>query len=402
MTELHESPQLHAALHVLADGPPPDLANLVVAGAIRRRARTRMITVAATLTTVLAIGLPVTVLQHRAPPGVTPGRPTASLPAPSIGFPANPTGHANPPRPGGGPQVLDAYVIEGAPGASSSWLLDRGTGRYTQLPFAHVALSPDGSMLAVQAPPRAGNDPLGQIGVISRGDALAGDFQRVHWLGLGEGPVWSPDGRKLLFQSAGTQAVPSPVPSHLTHAVRKFAVVQVGSWQRTDVPVDLDLRIYWGVSIGWSKDSNQLVYPSVSPQSTAVHVIFGPMQYVNLDGTLGRRAGADSDSVGPDAYSPSRQRVIIGNLNRPRVVDSTDWHTIMAAKDAKTQFVGWYDESHVIALRWPDVAGDHAQLQVLDLSGHVTRQVEMPGNTMLFAQFRSSVGLTGNAAQLGF
>jgi hypothetical protein len=67
-----------------------------------------------------------------------------------------------------------------------------------------------------------------------------------------------------------------------------------------------------------------------------------------------------------------------------------------------TQFVGWYDDDHVIAITQPPNTGDQPVLQVLDMSGHVTKQVAMPGNTQMSMQFRSSAGLTGEAVNLGF
>jgi hypothetical protein len=402
MTELHESPELHAALHQLTDGPPPDLANLVVAGAVRRRTRTRMLTVAATLATVLAIALPLVVLQHRAPPGHDPGPPSTTLPLPSLGTPAIATGYAHPPIPGGGPQVLDAFVISPNPGTGISMLLDRATGHYVKLPFSQITLSPDGTMLAVRSRGADYGDPTVQVGVVSRADALAGRVDRVRWLAFGSSPVWSPDGGKLLVDTTPPNRVlPSPLPSGLT-ARRDLAVFQVGSWQRADLGVTLDAQGYY-IGFGWSADSSQLVYPLVKQESTPDHTVLGDMQYLHLDGTPGQRVRSDGDSIsGVDAYSPSRHRVIVGGSTQDRVVDSSDWHTVMSGHTSEIQFVGWYDEDHVIAIKRTEPGGDRPVLQVLDMSGRVTKQVAMPGNTYMLMQFRSSAGLTGDAAKLGF
>jgi hypothetical protein len=391
------------ALHALTEHePPPDLVGRVVTGANRRRRHNLMLT-AASLAAVLAVALPVVALDHRAGPAGSTAHPTYPDPGTSVPPPINtaptPTGSARPPRPGGGPEVLDAFVILAAdPADQTSMLLNRTTGEYVELPFASITLSPDGNTLAVESRGTR-SDAHRQVGVVSRADALSSGAARVRWLTEGSRPVWSPDGTKLLVETTRyPTAFPSPDPGH---DERRLAVFDAGDWQRSDFGLALDLRSPY-VTFGWSADSNHLVVPLRAPHDSDANPRGGDLQYVNLNGTLGQRVSVAGDMIaGPDAYSPARQRVIIGGIAGNRVVDATDWHTIYTDKDGV--LAGWYDEGHVIRIRWaePD-SGGTPYLEVVDLAGHVTRQLPMPGNTTLGVQFRSSAGLTGDATKLGF
>lgn len=391
------------ALHTLAASEPtPDLAGRVIAGANRRRRRNVVLTTAVSVGAVVAVSLPAVVLRHDVGGGTAtrPAYPPPSTGRPvPIGSPVNPTGSARPPVPGGGPMVLDTFYISAAGNADqTTMLLNRATGKYVELPYGSATLSPDGALLAVQSRGTE-NDAYGQVGVISRADALSGATSRVHWLVEGKAPVWSPDGSKLLVDTTPAHQVdPSPLagPIH-----RELAVFTVGDWHRADLRLSLNLN-HRDVPFGWTADGTQLVVPLRAPSNDG-RPVPGDMQYVNLDGTLGRQVHTVGDAItDTDAYSPSRQLVIVGGIgDHDRVVDAATWHTVYT--DAPGELAGWYDEQHVIRIRWaePD-SGATPYLEVVDLSGHVTKQVPMPGNTHLAVQFRSSAGLTGAAAKLGF
>lgn len=398
MTDVRE------ALHSLTEGvPPPDLTDRVVAGARHRRRRSMLATAAVSVAAVAAVTLPVTMTRHDGSPAERRTYPnTGTSVPPPIGTATQPTGSARPPRPGGGPVVLDAFVISGDPALATSKLLNRATGAYVTLPFSSIRLSPDGNTLAVGSRASGMYDPRQQVGVVSRADALAGRTDRVRWLGVGHEPVWSPDGTKLLVDTTPpTQVDPSPRIDG-TLVPRRLAVFQVGGWQRSDLTLQLDIAGHW-LQFGWAADSAHLLIPLWSDRSTPEHTVGGDMQYVNLDGTLGQRVPVTGGVIGGEAYSPSRQRVIVSGVwAADRVVDSA-WHTVLTSSGGGSQFVGWYDDQHVIEVVWARAdSGDTPYLKVVDMSGHVLKQIPMPGNTYLDVMFRSSAGLTGAAAQLGF
>jgi Tol biopolymer transport system component len=63
--------------------------------------------------------------------------------------------------------------------------------------YSRLAWSPDGKWLAV-----AGEAELGQDGKVSLWILPPGGSD-VHALGVGDQPVWSPDGTQLIYQSGG-------------------------------------------------------------------------------------------------------------------------------------------------------------------------------------------------------
>jgi hypothetical protein len=374
---------LHATVVPPTLAPPADLAGSVLHD-LRRQRRTRMLVTALASVAALAAGavaVPAGLSRLDSGTGpdivaVEPGTPS-SLPFP---------------RPGGGPQAIQAYGFTAR--TNSTFLLDPVTGRYLEYPFEHAVLSPDLTMLAVVGPDGPGvversalfRDGMSAIQPVDRPDA----FGR---------PVWSPDETAVLFSSMYKDDA-SRTTSFTAHRY------DVDTGRITDTPINLDLL---GTSVGWAADSTRYLALERGAQGNDT-VDPGPLRYIEPDGTLGEPLVFDGGYVGgAESYSPSGEYVFVHASDimteqpvTTRVLDVATGEVVATLPGDRAVPIGWYDDTTVALITrhgTPEVA-----LELVDITtDEVTERIPLRGlpdpRTL---QIGSSEGLTGAAEEFGF
>ena len=151
-------------------------------------------------------------------------------------------------------------------------MLDVRTGRYRELPYETVLLSPDLRRLAVSDGDR--------IGIADRARLLADGGRAVTWttVPVGPGLAWSPDGTALLSDVLAKDG------GAVTHTVLRY---QLRTGQVTSTPVPAGIQLIG--TAAWAANSRDyLLLPVVA--ETAGTVTPGPLRTLHPDGHLGPTA----------------------------------------------------------------------------------------------------------------
>lgn len=338
--------------------PPPDLADTVLRG-VRRRRAAPLVAVAAAAAAV-AIVVPLAVLR----PGgdgapAAPSSPSAVDPAPDRPAPTQL------PALGGGPRTLHAFTMAST-GRTS--LLDVRTGRYQELPYETVLLSPDLRRVAVEKDER--------VGIADRSALLRDGERAVSWTNLpgGSGLMWSPDGVALLL---GTLEKTS---SSVSHTVLRY---DLRTRLVTSTPVPTGITLIGTPT--WAANSRDYLLLPVGAESTQ-GVRPGPLRVLHPDGTLGRVLPGPGGVVdGPAAYSPSGELMVadtgdimMGKPGPSAVLDARTGEEVGTLPPSTGTVIGWYDERTVVRLSGLDVS--EAALLLLDArTGRTVRTIPLPG-----------------------
>lgn len=314
--------------------------------------------------------------------------PATLAPPPALAAPpAAATDPAGPvfPRPGGGPRAIHVLTAQAV-----SYLLDPATGRYRELPYPTLLLSPDGRTVALEA----ADD--GRIGVADRAELLRVGAAAVRWTDLPGGAInWSPDGTALLTTTPDK-------------ATRRIVVNRYDL--ATDTLRHTPVSFATEGAAGWAADSRRYVVRLPGPDPEIPN---GPLRYVEPDGTPGPLVGASGHIWDADAYSPSRRYAIVepargypfppepAPWQYPRILDLVSGRLVATIR-TDWPLLGWYDSRRVVRVA-PGPAGQPTTLEVIDVfTGQVTRRVPAPGLPAYRIQLGSSAGLCGPAAALGF
>jgi hypothetical protein len=241
---------------------------------------------------------------------------------------------------GKGPATIVAFTVEATDRTS---LLDPATGRYVQVPYRAVAVSPDGRRVAVHDGRRTG--------LTDRA------LTRVHWLDLiGDAPQWSPDGKALL----------------VTRLDRPGGYLV----QRYDLATDsVSTTRLDGVELAgatmWAADSRD--YLILRPDG---------VQLLRPDGSLGLYVRAASTG-GVVRFNPSRTLATIDLTGDDPVTAVWDVGTehqtavLQPYTDPWPKDVGWKDDTTVVRL-------DRDRLILVDArTGRPTTVVPLPGVPVL-------------------
>ena len=103
------------------------------------------------------------------------------------------------------------------------------------------------------------------------------------------------------------------------------------------------------------------------------------IQFYDLDGVPGRRLDSEGFLGAGGAFSPDGLRIATwNNSSHHNVIRILDAGTgavgaTFAIADQTVHLIGWYDQDHVMALD----RGQGNTVQILDLAGHVTRNVAL-------------------------
>lgn len=208
-----------------------------------RRRRGQLVAVAAAVA--VAVVLPITVLR---PAG---GQPPAATPAPTeAGLSPAPPAPTRLPALDGGPRALHAFTAA-ASGRTS--VLDVRTGRYRELPYETVQLSPDLARIAVM-------DRRGRTGIAGRAALLRDGDRAVSWTALpaGSGLLWSPDGSALLLATLDKSA------GAVSHTVLRY---DLRSRLVTSTPVPAGIALIGTPT--WAANSRDYLLLPVAEESGA-------------------------------------------------------------------------------------------------------------------------------------
>lgn len=342
---------------------------------------------AGALTAFCALVVPVLVTHGVADAATRSARPEVG-PAP-VGRPAPQTadGTVTFPRPGGGPQAIQALsTLDG-----TAYVLNTRAGEYRKVPYVSVTISPDGSTVAVE-------NVDGQIGVVSR-TAVGGGAVRWTSLPPGSPAGWSPDGTALLTTTLDKET--------RTFTAHRYDVA-TGQLRHTPINLECDT-----CTAGWAADSVRYV---VQLRGADPDLPTGPLGYLNPDGTPGPLMGAEGHIWDAGSYSPSRRYAVVepsrgggfegadptqlADWQLPRILDLTTGETVRTLPTSYP-VLGWYDERQVVTVAY---AGPGTTvLEVVDIhTGLVSRQVSAPGLPPMILQIGSSEQLRADAAEYGF
>jgi Tol biopolymer transport system component len=376
MTDQLERELPTALARLGADEPAP----VDVAGRALRRARR---TAAVRLTTATAAIAGVTAAAIFTGTALTGGQPTPA------GSGVASTGRGTPGRdvPGAaGLRVVSAYSCNGVAVdnrgrtlAQHSLLLDRATGRFTRVSYCDVLPSPDGTRALV----RAGNGGVTHPGI----GVLDVASRQVRWItgydGVG---AWSPDSRRIVLTGGptGLSQTDSTRPENNGIVLVDARTAQVQSFSPIAGRAADGLGSY-GV---WTPDGNAIAFTVCPCPPGSTHEgpwpIIGIRLY-DLHGHAIRTLPANRGLWTADAFSPDGSRMVLTTENQVggpvQIADTrTGSVTRTVALPAGNMFLGWYDRSHLVTLA--GVTDRHRTgqfpLQLIDLSGRVTRTVPLP------------------------
>lgn len=356
-----------------APQPPPNLADLALAGARRQSYRRATVSAGLALVAVSSVTAAASGVLTGDSPSTTPsGAPTlgpsclvdVTPPAtpPSI---ATPSGDPVFPAPGGGPRAVEVYGTRFSPDAGS-YLLDREDGTYHALPWL-VSVSPNGAQVAVF------DDAQGRVGLADRSALLAHGEEAITWLELprSNGPLWSPDGTALLSTTTFRDET-----DRIRFTVHRY---DIATGEQTSTPVPWGGDELVASRVGWAADSQRYV-ALVREIDDQGRVVAGRVQYLYPDGSPGDPIDVPGGLVGgAEAYSPSRRHVILDTsgvmLEQPacsRIVDVLTGQAAVVFAPGETP-VGWYSDTAFV--RQKDGA-----LQVVDLATlAVLKEVDLSG-----------------------
>jgi len=353
--------------------PPPNLADLALAGARRQTYRRAAVTTGLALVAVGSVTAAASAVMPGGPPPATtpPAGPTLGSSClvevtPPATPPSVPTSSADPvfPAPGGGARAVEVYGTRFSPDAGS-YLLDLTDGTYHALPWL-VSVSPDGTQVAVF------DDGQGRVGLADRSALLAQGEAAITWLELprSNGPLWSPDGTALLSTTTIRDAT-----DHIGFVVTRYDIA-TGEQTTTQIPWGDQLV---GSRVGWAADS-QGYLAMIREIDDEGREVAGPVQYLNPDGTPGASIDVPGGLVGgAEAYSPSRRYLILDASGVmleeracSRIVDVTTGEAVVVFAPGEIP-VGWYSETAFVRQK-------DGVLQVVDLATlAVLKEVDLSG-----------------------
>lgn len=349
---------LRAALADLTDGPPPPGLAAVAIRTARRQRRTRL----------AAAGL-VAVAALAAAPVAWAVLPAADNP-PGTGTPAGGPWPA-------GPLVVTAYTDY----RDTSLVLDYATGEYVEMPYRHVAPSPDGTRAVVRDGDGSWAHPL-RVGVL---DLATGEVRWIDGLTGGRGAAWSPDGEEILVteteRSTGLQGF-----AIVDAETLEYRFVDHGDVLAPDVNA-AGARYVWapggeGIVLATSVDTGTESAPDVS---------WG-VRFYDRSGELQRSLPMPGPVESEAAFSPDGTRMAVRDpyVGGPVTVVDTQTGEVVArvpvrgwSADTWGDIVGWADDDHLLvrsALPGRYEEPPSSRLAVVDLSGRIVEEVDLLGD----------------------
>jgi hypothetical protein len=354
-------------------GPAPDLADRAVRGAARRHRRHLLGVAGVTALAVAALPAVVWIL----PTGG--GPPPADTDTPALQM-ASGGNRWTEPRPGGGPQAIQAYVYD-----PRAFVLNPRTARYDELPAADVFLSPDGTKVALTERGE-GRYPFfllnGRVGLADRAQLADRGAGAIRWTdtrtGFPSGLHWSPDSKKFLVRVSGAGA-------H-DRDRSKMRIIDAGTGNGRDLEIPANEPYF-------AADSEHVIG----------HISDGgvsQLAYFSLDGVRTRTVALGPWTFAQDIiYSPDGTRAIV-DWN---VHDAVTWRPVTGTL---LDIDGWYSADKLVQVK-PD------KILVIRLDGTIVKVIpvaptgrnRMDSNWPHFLrkiQVRSSANLSGAATQFGF